>query len=510
MQKHKQLCIRAIYFSQHKTLSQECSSALKHLLTFKDFEYHSDNYSQCIQIIQNKCSDMFFFPSLPIIFTDIYFAYMKNDFQIGTSVVNTPFYVCFSQSRYNFSNFTTIIFNNTACFDAKIILRYSFEYRLVIDLYIASIVELYKAFQKYHLIYNYTTEICNRSSMYQCLHSSKCISLSRLMDTYYDCPYMDDENFTQINSEKVIKQLNKTHFKCPKTGRYIHPSLVENNDCDCSIDSRLCEDGYLNITYLNTHIVFQPICDGFVDKSPELINDRNETDETECEQWKCNNTYTRCNNVWNCPNGADETGCKSYSTLNCSSKEHFCVRLDTYEFTCLSIEKANDGNIDYLGASDESKMCARGFQKERQDIQFVDDFYCKIDNNHVCISLDSLCNNYSSCDQGEDERFCTNITIKNRCSSFMPWPRLLFHMDYSCPLPFREIKTNRTDAEKFLLNHKVHDRLWKPIDFILDEPVQSNMNELETTKPTIPSSSSVIERLVQHVPHCHRGLNLRV
>ena len=40
-----------------------------------------------------------------------------------------------------------------------------------------------------------------------------------------------------------------------------------------------------------------------------VINGINETDETECEQWECNNIYTHCNGIWNCPNGADEIGC---------------------------------------------------------------------------------------------------------------------------------------------------------------------------------------------------------
>ncbi len=36
------------------------------------------------------------------------------------------------------------------------------------------------------------------------------------------------------------------------------------------------------------------------------IDDRYQTDETDCEQWPCNNIYTRCNDFWNCPNSADE------------------------------------------------------------------------------------------------------------------------------------------------------------------------------------------------------------
>jgi hypothetical protein len=56
-----------------------------------------------------------------------------------------------------------------------------------------------------------------------------------------------------------------------------------------------------------------------------MIAERNETDETECQPCECNNIYTRCNGLWNRPNGTDESGCLSDSILNCSSKHHLCV-----------------------------------------------------------------------------------------------------------------------------------------------------------------------------------------
>jgi len=173
------------------------------------------------------------------------------------------------------------------------------------------------------------------------------------MDTIYDCPHMDDENIAAINNPDRIEHFKKTHFKCPTSDEYIHQSLLNNQNCDCpSIDLSWCEDEDKSITYLKTNIVFQHICDGFVDLLPIIIRGRNETDETECEQWQCNNIYTRCNNVWNCPNGADESGCGSHSILNCSSKQHLCVSPDNNQLICLPIEKANDHNVDCLGATD--------------------------------------------------------------------------------------------------------------------------------------------------------------
>ncbi len=56
-----------------------------------------------------------------------------------------------------------------------------------------------------------------------------------------------------------------------------------------------------------------------------MIAGENQKDETECSQWTCNNMYTRCDGVWNCPNSADESGCVPHSILNCFSKHHLCV-----------------------------------------------------------------------------------------------------------------------------------------------------------------------------------------
>jgi hypothetical protein len=56
-----------------------------------------------------------------------------------------------------------------------------------------------------------------------------------------------------------------------------------------------------------------------------IIDGRNQTDETECEQWLCNNTYTRCNDLWNCLNREDEVDCDPSPPLNCSSNEYICI-----------------------------------------------------------------------------------------------------------------------------------------------------------------------------------------
>ncbi|CAF4883878.1 unnamed protein product, partial [Rotaria sp. Silwood2] len=154
--------------------------------------------------------------------------------------------------------------------------------------------------------------------MHQCSNSLKCISAHRLMNGVNDCPNSDDENKISINYTVSTEEIINTD----------------------EVDD---EETKMKIRYARKHISFQIICDGFTELLPITINGRNETDETECEQWSCNNIYTHCNGLWNCLNGADEIDCDLSSSSNYSSDHHKCVSPDTNQFIYLSINKANDG-----------------------------------------------------------------------------------------------------------------------------------------------------------------------
>lgn len=49
--------------------------------------------------------------------------------------------------------------------------------------------------------------------------------------------------------------------------------------------------------------IFTKLCDSFQDMDVDATN---ESDETNCDFWPCNNVYTRCEHTWDCPNGQDE------------------------------------------------------------------------------------------------------------------------------------------------------------------------------------------------------------
>jgi hypothetical protein len=243
------------------------------------------------------------------------------------------------------------------------------------------------------------------------------------MDGIDDCPRNDDESITRINNADILKQVLKNHFKCQTSNKYIPQSSIANGICDCGkIEPTWCEDEDLNMNYIRRNISFQTICDGFIELSPILINGRNETDETECEEWLCNNIYTRCNNLWNCPNGEDEIGCDPSPPLNCSSNEHICVSPRTNQLMCLPLTKINDGNADCLGGFDEPTLYRRKYDR----VSFYD-FHCMNDSSKSYVDYYWVCNARKDCAYGDDEQFCDSVHILLRY-------QYLFRYNYYIPM----------------------------------------------------------------------------
>lgn len=240
--------------------------------------------------------------------------------------------------------------------------------------------------------------IKNLSNVYSCKNSSKMISQHRLKDMVKDCLYDDDESYEDSCSINNIQH----RFRCTdyhKNTVCLSHLLVGdtvNNCLDQSDETNL--NGEQNS---ETAISFQTMCDGFTELSPILINGTNETDETECSNFHCNNTYTRCDGTWNCLDGADEVNCEW--PLLCPSFHHMCLSKSTGNLTCLSIEHANNDVVDCLGSSDERKFCrANGDHPAR--------VYRCADADR-CISSLSVCSAFLSCNfSNGPPHFCTAIT----------------------------------------------------------------------------------------------------
>jgi len=238
--------------------------------------------------------------------------------------------------------------------------------------------------------------MANLSNVYACINSSKIISQHRLKDNIQDCLYGDDESYTESCS------LNNTQhrFKCTdknKTIVCLSHVLVGNIDENCADKS---DENNLNGQQSSkTRISFQTMCDGFTELLP--IHGTNETDETECSYFPCNNTYTRCDGIWNCLNGADEVNCE-WPPL-CPSFHHMCISILTNNLTCLSIEHANNGIIDCLGSSDERQFCREKNPKSQSCY--------RCENTSECIASPGICS--EMCSNSINSQFCSTNNFKS-------------------------------------------------------------------------------------------------
>ena len=135
---------------------------------------------------------------------------------------------------------------------------------------------------------------------------------------------------------------------------------------------------------LDENLLFFELCNGRKDSHVIRINNRNETDETECDYWPCNNVYTRCDGYKNCPDGNDEWNC---TIQDCLLDKTPCIPLITTDkLTCISGSQYRNFKIDCM---DGWKLI---YQYHLADIYLSHETqYCSVVSQH---------------DQANDEMFC--------------------------------------------------------------------------------------------------------
>ncbi|UJR16952.1 hypothetical protein I4U23_003850 [Adineta vaga] len=434
----------------------------------------------CKQIIDDTCPDLLFVPYEAFIFGHIHLLYLKKSIMnLSTSFL--PQYICYNdQLCHGFlSNVTLLKFNNITCrrFEDFPLKTPLIPHKNWFDL---NLRLLYDQLHHCNTILYDKPFICNSSTMYRCIKSSKCISQYQLCDDIYDCDYKDDEQCSLTNDICSIYD-SISLFKCPLMNKCISRKKVQNRYCDCGFDEfGLCEDESSVTRHIREHISFPTICDGFTELKPVLIDGRNETDETECTYWQCDNIYTRCNGIWNCLNGADEVNCHSF--IECPLNHHLCISPSTYQFICLPLEKAHDGNIDCVAGIDEPKLCRMNNYKVH-DWQF----YCQDNPIQSCTSFKRLCSEKQNCTYGNHDVLCIN---SEHMSSYLA----------TCDSKWVR---NATKLQKFLCR-SFNDQNKNPFGYF------SLMNFQQSIEHITPKTRMIAVAKPQYAQHCHRGLPLRV
>ncbi|CAF1215824.1 unnamed protein product [Rotaria sordida] len=375
---------------------------------------------------RNNCPSLYEFPTGSILFGHVRFMFTNRKMEINSHYIPLPDCVCYDEKLCADFLPATQHLNNLTCRHLSEIGLNEYWYNQLENF----IVNIKDRFRGCLVIYN-ETHYCNYSTMYKCKNSNKCISKYRLVDGIRDCPFDDDETFNQSCSLNDVHQ----RFTCSSDNikKCFAPLIIQDNKNDCKYGE---DEDNKDTTLTKNHIYFQNICDGFEDLLPILIDGRNETDETECEHWLCNNTYTRCDRFWSCKDGADEINCPPST---CPEFQHSCVfPNNTYKVSCLPLDQAGDGIVDCLGAFDERNRC-----RSADSSSFQYNFLCR--NDTTCIEPHYLCNNEAECQSGDDEIFCTNYGshLNAICFALESSSRTEVE-NYFCNLMKRFLRSTRT------------------------------------------------------------------
>ena len=399
------LQIRVILmYETSSEISERCWSAIICKLSLDESIFGIDCNGD--ESIGFDCPSIFFFPSSLALFRNFRFVYEQNNMDHFEAS-----YICFETKECDESLTTSVFINGTAC-------KHMNEFPPDITTWSHSFLHLHQQIFS-HLkqlcsLLEYTltnSGNCSDSSLFNCAGTSKCISKYRLQDENIDCYQSYDEVFNETCS------LNLSHrFYCPLIRKCIPQAQLKDSLIDCSVPADEFvsnRDCFLYKKCDRQNIIFSKICDGFTEIASVLIDNQNETDETNCQYWPCDTHYTRCDSVWNCYNGADEVNClnKIYP-FNCQINEHHCVQLNSTAgewgkgekvlYTCLPIKLAGNKQVDCLGSTDERDYCRLNYPHETNRR-----YRCW--NDTKCIDVKYLCDCSYDCPLGDDEKICSWI-----------------------------------------------------------------------------------------------------
>ncbi|CAF0942894.1 unnamed protein product [Adineta steineri] len=339
-----------------------------------------NQFMQSSEIIEEfkNCTFPLEFPVNPVLFGHVRFLYDPKEIDnINTTLALKPDYVCYDEQLCDFLT-PTFYHKNLTCLHGN---QTGLDLNVELTTW-KSIIDSVKSYFIGCITERYQNISTHYSSLYHCKNSSKYISKYRIVDGIPDCFLKDDEQAFELSF-----LLNQTlRFQCPND-KQCYSLLISPNICTRPTD----------INY--EKILFYQICDRIADLPLMLINGQNHSDETHCEDWQCNNIYTRCDGFQNCLNGEDEKNCTQLIKLN-----HFlfCISPQNYTFMCLPADQVSNEIVDCLGVSFDTDeyFQMNNITVETYKFRYWNYTKCKEDEN--------TCEEHQNCFMYNNYQFCVN------------------------------------------------------------------------------------------------------
>ncbi|CAF1353414.1 unnamed protein product [Adineta steineri] len=309
-------------------------------------------------------------------------------------------------------------------------------------------------------IYNYTSI----SSLFYCNESYKHISKHRLIDGFRDCYHNEDENY------KDSCLLNDTQrFNCTSEDKCLSP---------IGFDLRVpgCKDREDKI-YKQEVSVFSVLCS---QNRRGLQLEDNETYDTNCEWWPCNNPYTRCDLQFHCANGIDELNC---SNTKCKINEYQCYD-SLMVYYCIPQEYIYEIPLDCIN-NNISDLSRKIFYSNSSTININNEYISW--KNKSCLTTDDICGSQSINDQ---KHFCALRQYSNT-----PTWSSFFSDLYDSTIMCNLISNNYISRQFFVFS------TWNIGN--LPSKVNSNQQPIDTK----PSETLLIRNTnIELIEYCNRGI----